>query len=102
MQDVTGIAYSSPESYEDNPREMMKQAKIKDRKEQRKTKSGGSGGAEDGGRSQGEIFPVQRLSKYFLCQEALAKAQESSRDLGLGRQCLALARIMPRTAPACR
>ena len=46
---MSGFVYSSPDSYEDNPKETMRQQKVK--KEQRKSKSGGSG--EDGGRSQG-------------------------------------------------
>ena len=47
-KDIVSGFVCSPESYEDNPKDIVKQ---KFKKEQRKSKSGGSG--EDGGRSQG-------------------------------------------------
>ena len=97
---VTGIVYSSPESYEDHPREMMKPTKAKDRNAQRKAKSGGSG--EDGGRSQGETlkyFPTKFI-KYF--QVVQARGQESSRARVQGTLCLDQERTMLRTPPHCR
>ena len=48
---MSGIVYSSPSSYEDNPKEVMKA--LKSKKEQRKSKGSGGGTGEDGSRSQG-------------------------------------------------